>query len=176
MVGEIRDQETAQVAIKAALTGHLVLSTVHTNDAASAVVRLIHMGIEPFLVATACRLIVAQRLVRQICPRCSEETQYHPEAIREVCGPGEDLEGTHFLKGTGCEECNGTGYRGRMGLYEVMSVTPKIRELILENASSTRIKEQAVEEGMVTLRADGLKKLKDRITTLEEVLKETSLD
>ncbi len=176
MVGEIRDQETAQVAIKAALTGHLVLSTVHTNDAASAVVRLIHMGIEPFLVASACRLILAQRLVRRICPNCSVETQYHPEAIKDGCGTGEEIDGTHFLKGSGCDECNGTGYRGRTGLYEVMSITPRIRELILENASSAIIKEQAVEEGMITLRADGMKKLKDRITTLEEVLKETSLD
>jgi len=176
MVGEIRDQETAQVAIKAALTGHLVLSTVHTNDAASAVVRLVHMGIEPFLVATACRLIVAQRLVRKVCQNCSENAEYHPEALREVGLDPNEHEGTRFLKGKGCEECNGTGYKGRIGLYEVMSINQRLRELILENASSSRIKEQAVKDGMVTLREDGLLKLIEGTTTLEEVLKETSLD
>jgi type IV pilus assembly protein PilB len=176
MVGEIRDQETAQVAIKAALTGHLVLSTVHTNDAASAVVRLVQMGIEPFLVSTACRLIVAQRLVRKVCSNCGEEIEYHPEALREVGLDPERYEGAKFLKGKGCEECNETGYKGRVGLYEVMPINQGIRELILENASSNRIKEQAVIEGMVTLREDGLLKLQEGVTTLEEVFKETSLD
>jgi type IV pilus assembly protein PilB len=176
MVGEIRDQETAQVAIKAALTGHLVLSTVHTNDAPSAVVRLVQMGIEPFLVSTACRLIIAQRLVRRICNRCSEEVEYHPEAFREIGLDPDEIGGYRLKKGKGCEDCNDTGYRGRVGLYEVLPVTHRIRELILENASSSKIKEQAVHDGMITLRADGLYKLKNGITTLEEVIRETSLD
>ena len=176
MVGEVRDQETAQVAIKAALTGHLVLSTVHTNDAASAVVRLVQMGIEPFLVSTACRLIVAQRLVRKVCLYCGEAVEYHPEALREGGLSDMDVKGSRLLKGKGCGECDGTGYKGRIGLYEVMPVTSRIRELILENASSRQIKDQAVAEGMTTLRIDGLMKLKAGLTTLEEVLKETSLD
>jgi type IV pilus assembly protein PilB len=176
MVGEIRDQETAQVAIKAALTGHLVLSTVHTNDAASAVVRLIHMGIEPFLVATACRLIVAQRLVRKNCSGCSEETEYHSQALMEIGITPEEATDSRLLRGEGCAECNGTGYKDRVGLYEVMPISPRIRDLILKNSSSTEIKEQAVKEGMLTLRADGLAKFKQGLTTLEEVLKETSLE
>ncbi len=176
MVGEIRDHETAQVAIKAALTGHLVLSTVHTNDAPSAVVRLVQMGIEPFLVSTACRLIIAQRLVRKICKHCSEEVQYHPEAFREIGMDPDETGGYRLRKGKGCDECNDTGYKGRVGLYEVMPVTQRIRELILENASSAKIKEKAVNDGMITLRADGLAKIKEGITTLEEVLRETSFD
>ncbi len=175
MVGEIRDQETAQVAIKAALTGHLVLSTVHTNDAASAVVRLIHMGIEPFLVATACRLIVAQRLVRRNCDDCGKEAEYPPQALMEVGMTPEEISSSRLLRGEGCPECNGTGYKSRVGLYEVMPISPGIRDLILKNASSTEIKEQAVKDGMITLRADGLAKFRQGLTTLEEVLKETSL-
>jgi type IV pilus assembly protein PilB len=176
MVGEIRDQETAQVAIKAALTGHLVLSTVHTNDAASAVVRLIHMGIEPFLVSTACRSIVAQRLVRKICPNCREKAEYHPEALRGVGLTPEEIGSMTIYRGKGCPDCNETGYQGRIGLYEVMPVSWKIRELILENATGAQIKEQAVSEGMITLRDDGLMKIRAGLTTPEEVLKETSLE
>jgi type IV pilus assembly protein PilB len=176
MVGEIRDQETAQVATKAALTGHLVLSTVHTNDASSAIVRLIHMGIEPFLVATACRLILAQRLVRKVCPNCAEEAHYPLDALKKVGLTMEEGEEYHFLRGKGCEDCNRTGYKGRTGLYEVMPISQGIRDLILQSASSSKIKEKAIEEGMMTLRADGLAKLKAGLTTLEEVLKETTLD
>ncbi|MBI4513851.1 MAG: type IV-A pilus assembly ATPase PilB [Gemmatimonadetes bacterium] len=174
MVGEIRDLETAGIAIKAALTGHLVLSTVHTNDAASTVTRLVDMGIEPFNVASAINLITAQRLVRRICKNCSREATYGPEVL-EVAGitPEEAREMT-FYKGAGCESCGGSGYRGRQGLYEVMPMSPTIRRMVLQGASATDIKEQAAREGMLTLRMDGLVKVKEGITTLEEVLKETS--
>jgi type IV pilus assembly protein PilB len=176
MVGEIRDQETAQVSIKAALTGHLVLSTVHTNDAASAVVRMIQMGVEPFLVSTACRAIVAQRLVRKICSSCREEKTYHREVLRGLGMVEGEIDTVTLYQGKGCAECNETGYRGRIGLYEVMPISRVIRELILENVSSARIKEEAVNEGMITLREDGLIKIREGLTTPEEVLRETSLE
>ncbi len=174
MVGEIRDIETGGIAIKAALTGHLVLSTLHTNDAPSTITRMIDMGIEPFNVASAVNLIVAQRLVRRICKDCKGEHHYSPEELAAL-GLGEkDIEGITFFKGTGCDTCNGTGYRGRAGLYEVMSLSPELRRLILRGASTAELQDQAVSEGMLTLRMDGIVKVKKGATTLEEIVKETA--
>ena len=171
MVGEIRDLETGSIAIKAALTGHLVLSTLHTNDAPSTVTRMIDMGIEPFNVASAVNLIVAQRLVRRVCVECKQQHEYtdeemHAFAISRDQGP--------FFKGTGCDVCNGTGYKGRQGLYEVMSLTSPLRRAILRGASTEELREEGVREGMLTLRMDGLVKVKKGVTTLEEVVKETA--
>ena len=174
MVGEIRDIETGGIAIKAALTGHLVLSTLHTNDAPSTITRMIDMGIEPFNVASAVNLIVAQRLVRRICKECKEEHQYAPEELKALGGDTKEFAGITFYKGKGCEQCNGTGYKGRAGLYEVMALSPELRRMILKGASTTELSEQAVQEGMLTLRMDGLVKIKKGITTLEEVVKETA--
>jgi type IV pilus assembly protein PilB len=174
MIGEIRDLETGGIAIKAALTGHLVLSTLHTNDAPSTVTRLIDMGIEGFNVASAVNLVVAQRLVRRVCKECKEEKHYTRE---ELVALGMDLEQASsitFYKGRGCEACGGTGYRGRAGLYEVMALSPALRRLILRGASVEELRDQAVSEGMLTLRKDGIKKLERGITTLEEVVKETA--
>jgi type IV pilus assembly protein PilB len=174
MVGEIRDIETGGIAIKAALTGHLVLSTLHTNDAPSTITRMIDMGIEPFNVASAVNLIVAQRLVRRICKECKEEHQYAPEELKALGGDTKEFAGITFYKGKGCEQCNGTGYKGRAGLYEVMSLSAELRRMILKGASTSELSEQAVKEGMLTLRMDGLVKIKKGITTLEEVVKETA--
>lgn len=176
MVGEIRDLDTVSIATKAALTGHLVLSTLHTNDAPSAVNRMIDMGIEPFLVAASTNLIMAQRLVRRVCQRCKQEVEFHSEIISELGLTDEDLAEGKFVKGRGCVHCNNTGYKGRTGVYEVLPVTGAIRDLVLDRASTSAIKDVGVEEGMVTLRKDGLNKLKKGITTAEEVLKETAPD
>jgi type IV pilus assembly protein PilB len=176
MVGEIRDSETGSIAVKAALTGHLVLSTVHTNDAPSTVDRLVDMGVEPFLVAASVNLVLAQRLVRKICSKCKTPVEVHPEALRELEMPVSEAEGLHFYKGRGCSACNNTGYSGRQGLFEVMPITPAIRSMILERASTEQMKAQAVAEGMLTLRQDALLKLKAGITTVEEVLRETAKD
>ncbi len=173
MVGEIRDLETAAIATKAALTGHLVLSTLHTNDAASSINRLVDMGIEPFLVSSSVNLIVAQRLVRRLCDKCKEPHQMHEEALREL-GIMESPDELDMYKANGCVTCNDTGYKGRQGLYEVMEISPPIREMIVDRASTYDIKKKAVEEGMLTLRADGLDKFKTGRTSLEEVLRETS--
>ncbi len=171
MVGEIRDLETGGIATKAALTGHLVLSTLHTNDAPSTINRMIDMGIEPFLVASSTVLIMAQRLVRRICKNCKEEMPLPPEALRDI-----GLEpGTTVFKGKGCDKCGGTGYSGRQGLYEVMPISPEIRELILDRASTSEIRAMAVQQGMLTLRQDGLVKIRKGITTIEEVLRETAV-
>jgi type IV pilus assembly protein PilB len=171
MVGEIRDLETGSIAIKAALTGHLVLSTLHTNDAPSTITRMVDMGIEPFNVASAVNLIAAQRLVRRICKECKQQHEYTPEemhafAIDKKEGP--------FFKGAGCDTCAGTGYRGRQGLYEVMALTSPLRREILKGASTEELRDLAVKEGMLTLRMDGMLKVKKGITTLEEVVKETA--
>jgi type IV pilus assembly protein PilB len=174
MVGEIRDIETGGIAIKAALTGHLVLSTLHTNDAPSTVTRMIDMGIEPFNVASAVNLIVAQRLVRRICSGCKTEHLYEPEELKALGGDTKEFAGIKFYKGRGCEQCNGTGYKGRAGLYEVMALSPELRRMVLKGASTSELSEQAVAEGMLTLRMDGLVKIKKGITTLEEVVKETA--
>jgi type IV pilus assembly protein PilB len=174
MVGEIRDLETAGIGVKAALTGHLVLSTLHTNDAPSTINRLIDMGVEPFLVSSSVRLILAQRLIRRVCPKCAEELRPHPEALAELGATPEWASKVVFKKGKGCEACNGSGYAGRQGLFEVMPITSAIGRMILDRRSTDEIREKAVEEGMLTLRHDGIKKVEKGITTIEEVLRETS--
>src|SRR3989338_8501745 len=173
LVGEIRDFETAEVAVKAALTGHLVLSTLHTNDAPSTISRLMNMGIEPFLVATAVHLICAQRLVRRICSECKEEVKLPPEALIDVGYAPEESKTVKVYKGKGCERCNGTGYKGRAGLYEVMEITDELRELILVGASGLELKKKAIEGGMFSLRRSGLIKIAAGVTTIEEVIRET---
>jgi type IV pilus assembly protein PilB len=174
LVGEIRDMETAGIAIKAALTGHLVMSTLHTNDAASTITRLIDIGVEPFNVASAVNLVTAQRLVRRICSGCKAETVYEPDVLEAAEIPAEKLEQMKFFKGKGCDQCDGTGYRGRQGLYEVMAITSKLRRMIMHSEGAEAMKGQAVADGMLTLRDDGLIKVQRGITTLEEILKETA--
>ncbi len=174
LVGEIRDLETADIAIKAALTGHLVLSTLHTNDAASTITRLIDIGVEPFNVASAVNLVTAQRLVRRICSNCKAEVQYEAEMLEAADIAPEKLAELTFYRGEGCEHCDGTGYRGRQGLYEVMPITPMIRRMIMQGDSGDEMKQRAVADGMLTLRDDGLVKVGRGVTTLEEVLKETA--
>jgi type IV pilus assembly protein PilB len=176
LVGEIRDFETTEIAIKAALTGHLVLSTVHTNDAPSTVSRLLNMGIEPFLVATSVHLICAQRLIRKICPDCKAEVKTPVQTLVNVGFTQEEAKNLTIYAGHGCRTCNNTGYKGRIGLYEVMDVTEEIQELILVGASAREIKRKAVEEGMLTLRQSGLAKIRAGMTTLDEVLRETVLN
>jgi type IV pilus assembly protein PilB len=176
MVGEIRDSETGSIAVKAALTGHLVLSTVHTNDAPSTMDRLVDMGIAPFLVAASLNLVLAQRLLRKTCDRCRSEVEAHPEALRELGIPASEAKAITFYRGSGCSKCNNTGYSGRQGVYEVMPISPAIRTLILDRAPSGQIQRQAVEEGMLTLRQDAILKLKAGLTTIEEVLRETAKD
>jgi type IV pilus assembly protein PilB len=176
LVGEIRDFETAEIAVKAALTGHLVLSTLHTNDAPSTVSRLVNMGVEPFLVGTAVNLIQAQRLIRRICSGCKEEVHELPTQALVEIGFAPDAVGSFKLfKGRGCNTCSGTGYKGRVGLYEVMEISDGIRELVMVGATSLEIRRKAIEEGMLTLRMSGLEKIKQGITTVEEVLRETVL-
>ncbi len=173
LVGEIRDFETAEIAIKAALTGHLVLSTLHTNDAPSTISRLMNMGIEPFLVATSVNLIQAQRLIRRVCKDCKKENPTPPEALMEVGFTAEESHSLISFKGKGCATCNNTGYKGRVGLYEVMEINDEIRELILIGASALELRKKAIEDGMITLRESGLHKIRAGITTLEEVVRET---
>ncbi len=173
LVGEIRDFETAEIAVKAALTGHLVLSTLHTNDAPSTINRLMNMGIEPFLVASSVNLICAQRLVRRICASCKHEHPHPPQALVDAGFTPEEANRVAPKKGKGCEKCNQTGYKGRVGLYEVMEITDELRELILVGASGLELKRKAVEEGMITLRRSGLQKVMDGVTTIEEVARET---
>ncbi len=173
LVGEIRDFETAEIAVKAALTGHLVLSTLHTNDAPSTINRLMNMGIEPFLVATSVHLICAQRLVRKICKECRGPMEVPPQALIDVGFEPDEAKNLTIFKGKGCTTCNNTGYKGRLGLYEVLECTDEIRQMVLEGASSMEIKKQAVEEGMLTLRRSGLQKIADGMTTIDEVVRET---
>jgi type IV pilus assembly protein PilB len=174
MVGEIRDLETGAIAVKAALTGHLVLSTLHTNDAPSTISRMIDMGIQPFLVSSAVKLIVAQRLVRKICRECKQPQEALPELLDELGVPAKDRKDFTLQKGRGCDSCSGTGYSGRQGLYEVLPVSQTIARMIIEHRSIEEIKTKAEEEGMLTLRADGLLKIKKGITTAEEVIRETA--
>ncbi len=173
LVGEVRDLETAEIAIKAALTGHLVLSTLHTNDAASTVSRLTNMGVESFLVATSVHLICAQRLIRRICRQCRQADDPPVEALIDAgFAPAEAREILTY-RGRGCDACNHTGYKGRLGLFEVMEIGDGLRELILRGGSSAQLKQKAIQGGMITLRASGLQKIRDGVTTLEEVLRET---
>ncbi|MGZ4821567.1 MAG: type IV-A pilus assembly ATPase PilB [Terriglobales bacterium] len=173
LVGEIRDFETAEIAIKAALTGHLVLSTLHTNGAPETISRLMNMGIEPFLVATSVHMIVAQRLVRRVCAECKAEVDLPPQALIEAGFTPEEAKTVKVYKGKGCGVCNNSGYKGRSGLYEVMDIDDEIRELILVGASAVELKKKAIERGMITLRRSGLVKAMAGITTLEEVARET---
>ena len=175
LVGEIRDFETAEIAVKAALTGHLVLSTLHTNDAPSTINRLMNMGIEPFLVATSVNLICAQRLVRRICKECKEEIQMPVQALTDIGFSEESAPGVQLYKGRGCGNCNNTGYRGRVGLFEVLEVSEDIRELVLSGASAMELRRKGVEEGMITLRMSGLEKIRAGATSVEEVVRETVL-
>jgi type II secretory ATPase GspE/PulE/Tfp pilus assembly ATPase PilB-like protein len=172
MVGEIRDRETAEIAVRAALTGHLVISTLHTNDAPGAVARLLDMGIEPFLLASALTLIGAQRLVRKLCPHCAEGGAAGHGDGREKGGSRIESQGK--TKGKGCHLCNRTGYSGRMGLYEILPVTEGIRSLITEKKDTALIREWAVKEGKMRLREDGMAKMESGLTTLEEVVRETA--
>jgi type IV pilus assembly protein PilB len=173
LVGEIRDFETAEIAVKAALTGHLVLSTLHTNDAPSTINRLMNMGIEPFLVASSVHLICAQRLVRRVCTQCKEDNPLPNAALLQAGFTPEEAETVHPKKGAGCERCNNTGYKGRVGLYEVMEIGEELRELILVGASGLELRRKAIDEGMITLRRSGLRKVMDGVTTVEEVVRET---
>jgi type IV pilus assembly protein PilB len=173
LVGEIRDFETAEIAIKAALTGHLVLSTLHTNGAPETITRLMNMGIEPFLVATSVHLICAQRLVRRICKDCIEPIDVPPQTLIDAGFTPEESKTIKIQKGKGCGVCNNTGYKGRCGLYEVMEVDDEIRELVLVGASAVELKKKAIERGMITLRRSGLIKVAAGMTTLEEVARET---
>jgi len=175
LVGEIRDFETAEIAIKAALTGHLVLSTLHTNDAPSTISRLVNMGIEPFLVATSVNIIQAQRLIRKVCGECKEEQKIPVEALVEIGFTPEEAPDLKIYKGKGCPLCNGTGYKGRIGLYEVMEITDELRELIIIGASAIELRRKAIDCGMITLRESGLHKIRAGMTTIEEVVKETVL-
>ncbi len=176
MVGEIRDFETAEIGIKAALTGHLVLSTLHTNDAPSTVNRLLNMGVEPFLVASATNLILAQRLARTICPNCKEEVAVPAQALLDVGMKEEDIGATTCYRGTGCANCADTGFKGRVALYEVMPIGDELKELILNGASAMELKETAIQCGMQTLRMAGIEKIKEGVTTLEEVVRVTVKD
>jgi type IV pilus assembly protein PilB len=184
MVGEIRDSETASLATHAALTGHLVLSTLHTNDAAGALPRLINMGVEPFLITSSINVIVAQRLVRRICDKCKQ-----PKNIREtvLAGLKKEIDNStnpelaiyknkplKFYEGKGCAECNGKGFKGRLGIYEVMTMSDKIEELVVKKMPSSSIQEEAVKEGMITMKQDGLIKSLQGLTTIDEVLRVTT--
>jgi type IV pilus assembly protein PilB len=175
LVGEIRDFETAEIAVKAALTGHLVLSTLHTNDAPSTINRLMNMGIEPFLVSTSVNLICAQRLVRKICKECREEIQMPAQALVDVGFHLDEAQRVKLYKGRGCANCNNTGYRGRVGLFEVMEMSEDVRELILSGASAMELRRKAMEEGMISLRASGIQKVREGLTTVEEIVRETVL-
>ncbi|HET8634093.1 MAG TPA: type IV-A pilus assembly ATPase PilB [Gemmatimonadales bacterium] len=174
MIGEIRDLETGGIAIKAALTGHLVLSTLHTNDAPSTITRMIDMGVEAFNVASAVNLVVAQRLVRRVCKHCSEPVTYREEELKSLSDDLDAIRHIEFRRGKGCETCGGLGYKGRAGLYEVMALTPELRRAILRGDSVAELRDTAVREGMLTLRMDGIKKVERGVTTLEEVVKETA--
>jgi len=176
MVGEIRDLETAEIAIRAALTGHLVFSTLHTNDAPSAFTRLIDMGIEPFLVASSVEAVMAQRLVRTICPICKTEEVLEPDYLRRIGFPPEEIATAKFWKGAGCEDCRSLGYQGRTGIHEVLLLNEAIRPLILSRAAASTIAQKAIEHGMRTLRIDGWRKVRGGVTTLEEVLRVTQTE
>ena len=176
MVGEIRDLETAEIAIRAALTGHLVFSTLHTNDAPSAFTRLIDMGIEPFLVASSVEAIMAQRLVRNICPKCKTERKTERDYLQKIGFPEEHLETAKFWHGVGCEECRQLGYQGRQGIYEMLILTESLRPLILNRSAASTIAQKAMSEGMRTLRNDGWKKVMAGRTTIEEVLRVTQTE
>ena len=176
MVGEMRDTETAQIAIQSALTGHLVFSTVHTNNAPATITRLINMGIEPFLVSSTIICVLSQRLVRRICPDCRKSYQPHPEQLRELGIKEVSFRklGRSFFRGEGCKKCRNTGYHGRIGIHELLIMSDSIKETILESSDSAAIKKQALKEKMITLRRDGVNKILHGLTTAEEILSITS--
>ncbi|MFN8392408.1 MAG: type IV-A pilus assembly ATPase PilB [Bdellovibrionota bacterium] len=176
MVGEIRDYETAEIAIKASLTGHLVLSTLHTNDAPSTINRLLNMGIEPFLVASSINIVVAQRLARRICEGCKERLDVSPEVLVNVGIPAAEAKHVEVFYGTGCQKCSNTGYKGRIALYECMPMTDELKDFVLNGASATEIKRESIRQGMVSLRQAGLMFLRQGVTTIEEVLRVTAAD
>jgi type II secretion system protein E len=176
MVGEIRDMETAEIAIRASLTGHLVFSTLHTNDASSAFTRLIDMGIEPFLVASSVEAVMAQRLVRTICPHCKTEQKVETDFLRKIGFPEDEIGTAKFWRGIGCEDCRQFGYQGRKGIYELLIVNESIRPFILNRAPATTIAQKAIEQGMRTLRTDGWTKVRNGETTIEEVLRVTQIE
>lgn len=176
LVGEMRDFETVDIAIKAALTGHLVFSTVHTNDAASTINRLVNMDVEPFLIADSVILIIAQRLVRRLCKKCQVKHALTPKTLVDIGFSPEEAENIEVLKPKGCNDCNNTGYRGRVGLYEVLEITNEIKDMILDKIKSKDIRAKAIEQGMTTVRRSGLLKIKEGITSVEEVLRETIKD
>jgi len=173
LVGEIRDFETAEIAVKAALTGHLVLSTLHTNDAPNTIGRLMNMGVEPFLVASTVNLICAQRLVRRVCTRCARPNPVPADVLHKAGFDDWDARTAVPMRGTGCEACANTGYRGRVGLFEVMVISDALREMILVGASVAELRRKAIQEGMITLRQSGIRKIAAGVTTIEEVLRET---
>ncbi len=173
MVGEIRDAETLQIAIQASLTGHLVFSTLHTNDAPGAITRLINMGAEPFLIASTLEAVIAQRLVRVICPNCREKYNPDPKALEELNLPGEEAKNMTFYRGRGCSQCNKSGYKGRTGIFEFLVITEPLKPLIMERSQTATIRKIARREGMEMLREDGLEKIRQGITTIEEVVRET---
>jgi len=176
MVGEIRDSETADIAIRASLTGHLVFSTLHTNDAPSAFTRLTDMGIEPFLIASSVEAVQAQRLVRTICSHCKTEQHVDHEYLRKVGFPADEIGTAKFWHGAGCDECRGQGYQGRKGIYELLVVNESIRPLVMNRAPATTIAQLAIQNGMRTLRVDGWNKVKQGTTTIEEVLRVTQME
>jgi type IV pilus assembly protein PilB len=173
LVGEIRDGETAGIAVKAALTGHLVLSTLHTNDAPSSLSRLVNMGIEPFLVANSINLVAAQRLVRKVCETCKAPDTVPIERLVDAGLPESELPNVKAMKGKGCDRCGGTGYKGRVGVFEIMEVSESLRERIIHSAPISELRAQAIQEGMSTLRLSGLMKVRDGVTTLDEIVRET---
>jgi type IV pilus assembly protein PilB len=173
LVGEVRDFETAEVAIKAAMTGHLVLSTLHTNDAPSSINRLMNMGIEPFLVASSIHLVVAQRLVRRICSNCKEPYEVPTQALLNIGFEKDEVKNLQLFRGRGCDTCSGTGYKGRVGLYEVMDVDDDVKELILSGGSAYELREKSIQNGMIPLRGSGLQKIRDGVTSIDEVMRET---
>jgi len=176
MVGEIRDFETAEIAVKAALTGHLVLSTLHTNDAPSTVIRLLNMGVEPFLVTASVNLVLAQRLARKICDDCKVELSPEAKALTDVGWPPDQVETARVWKGTGCRNCNDTGYRGRIALYEVMPFTDRLKEMVLQGCSTAELKDEMIRGGVKTLRASGLTKVMEGVTTIDEIVRVTAAD
>jgi len=176
MVGEIRDFETAEIAVKAALTGHLVLSTLHTNDAPATISRLLNMGIEPFLVTAACNLVLAQRLARKICVDCKVDTEIDPDVLRDVGFSEEQIKKGGLKRGTGCRTCSDSGYKGRIALYEVMPLTDKLKEMVLQGCSAAELKQQMIADKINTLRMAAINKCMDGVTTIDEVLRCTVSD
>jgi type IV pilus assembly protein PilB len=174
LVGEIRDFETADIAIKAALTGHLVLSTLHTNDAPSTIARLINMGIEPFLVSSAVRLVVAQRLIRRLCAACKKPAKTPVQTLIDVGFAPEDAKNSKIFEPDGCEKCSSTGYKGRLGLFEVMEIDEELKEQIMIGASTSELRQKAKEKGMLTLRMSGIEKIKAGLTSIDEVVREST--